>query len=265
MSKIISIFNQKGGSSKTTSALNIATVLAKEGKTLIIDNDGQANSTYICLDIDEDEFDEKGHGTIHELLTEKTVKASDVVYKSNFDNIDVIPSTVDHIYTDMKLMAAMDNNRILAKKIEEIKKDYDYIIIDNPPAISLSVYNSLMASDVVVAPIESSVFSAKGLKNLVNLIEDINCNRGGEVNKLKLLTFLAKVDNRKKVKNVNTKKVLEQVLGDSFIKEQYISMNTAYVDSLEDGETSITWSKDNVGKIEYTKLTELILKKLEVK
>lgn len=263
MSKIISIFNQKGGSSKTTSALNIATVLSKKGKTLVIDNDGQANSTYICLDIDEDEFDEKGHGTIHELLTEKSVKASDVIYKSNFDNIDVIPATVDHVYTDMKLMAAMDNNRILLKKIEEIKKDYDYIVIDNPPAISLSVYNSLMASDAVIAPIESSVFSAKGLKNLVNLIEDINDNRTSD-NRLKLLTFLAKVDNRKKLKNVNTKKVLEQVLGDSFIKEQYISMNTAYVDSLEDGETSITWSKDNVGKTEYKKLTELILEKLEV-
>lgn len=262
MSKIISIFNQKGGSSKTTSALNIATVLAKKGKTLLIDNDGQANSTYICLDINEDEFDEKGHGTIHELLTDKTIKASDVIYKSNFDNIDAIPATVDHVYTDMKLMTAMDNNRILLKKIEEIKKDYDFIVIDNPPAISLSVYNSLMASDVVVAPIEASVFSAKGLKNLISLIEDINDNRTSD-NMLKILTFLAKVDNRKKVKNANTKKVLEQVLRDSFIKEQYISMNTAYVDSLEEGETTITWAKDNVGKNEYTKLTELILEKLE--
>lgn len=264
MSKIISIFNQKGGSGKTTSALNIATALAKKGKTLIIDNDGQGNSTYISLDINEDEFDEKGHGTVHELLTDKSVKALDVIYASNFDNIDIIPATVDHVYTDMRLMAAMDNNRILVKKIEEIKRDYDYIVIDNPPAISLSVYNSLMASDVVVAPIEASVFSAKGLKNLINLISDINDNRSDN-DKLKLLTFLAKVDNRKKVKNINTKKVLEQVLGDSFIKEQYISINTAYVDSLEDGETAITWSKDNVGKTEYTKLTEVILNKLEVK
>lgn len=262
MCKIISIFNQKGGSSKTTSALNIATVLASKGKVLIIDNDGQANSTYICLDIEEDDFDEKGHGTIHELLTDKTVKASDVIYKSNFDNIDIIPATVDHVYTDMKLMAAIDNNRVLVKKIEEIKSSYDYIIIDNPPAISLSVYNSLMCSDAVIAPIESSVFSVKGLKNLVDLISDINDNRP---NKLKLITFMAKVDNRKKVKNVNTRKILEQVLGDAFIKEQYISMNTAYIDSLEDGETSITWAKNNVGKTEYKKLTELILKKLEVK
>ncbi len=262
MSKIISIFNQKGGSSKTTSTLNIATVLASKGKTLIIDNDGQGNSTYIALDLSEDEFDEKGHGTIHELLTNKAVKASDVIYSSNFNNVDIIPATVDHVYTDMKLMAAMDNNRILMKKLEEIKDDYMFIIVDNPPAISLTVYNALMASDVVIAPMESSVFSAKGLKNLVDLIQDINDNRD---RKLKLLTFLAKVDNRKKVKNVNTRKVLKSVLGDSFISEQYISMNTAYIDSLEDGATAITWSKDNVGKTEYKKLTDLILNKLEVK
>lgn len=265
MSKILSIFNQKGGSSKTTSALNIATSLAKENnKVLLIDNDGQGNSTYICLDIDEDEFDEVGHGTIHELLVDKNVKASDVVYKSNFEKIDVIPATVDHVYTDMRIMAAMDNNRILLKKLQEIKQNYDYVVIDNPPAISLSVYNALMASDVVIAPIEASVFSAKGLKNLINLISDINDNRDN-ADKLKLLTFLAKVDNRKKVKNISTKKVLEEVLGNAFIKEQSISMNTAYVDSLEDGETAVTWSKDNVGKREYSELTKIILEKLEVK
>lgn len=263
MSKILSIFNQKGGSSKTTSTLNIATALAKEGnKVLLIDNDGQGNSTYICLDIDEDDFDEQGHGTIHELLTDKNVKASDVLYKSNFEGIDIIPATVDHVYTDMRIMAAMDNNRILLKKLSEIKQNYDYIVIDNPPSISLSVYNSLMASDIVIAPVEASVFSAKGLKNLINLITDINDNREGS-SKLKLLTFMAKVDNRKKVKNINTKKVLEQALGDAFIKEQSISMNTAYIDSLEDGETAVTWNKDNIGKTEYANLTKLILKKLE--
>ena len=90
------------------------------------------------------------------------------------------------------------------KMFEEIKDEYMFIIVYNPPAISLTVYYALMASDVVIAPMESSVFSAKGLKNLVDLIQDINDNRD---RKLKLLTFLAKVDNRKKVKNVNTRKV----------------------------------------------------------
>ena len=262
MSKIISIFNQKGGSAKSTSTLNIATALALQGKTLVIDNDGQANTTYIMTGMDDDEIEESGYRTIHELLTEKDIKASDVIYKTNFDNIEIIPATIDHVYSDMKLMTALDNNRVLSKKLNEIKDMYDYIIMDNPPSISLSTYNSLMAADVVVAPIESSVFSAKGLKNLINLIADINDNRE---NKLQLLTFLSKVDNRKKIKNINTKKVLEDVLKDSFIKEQHISMNSAYVDSLEEGETSITWKKDNIGKKEYIKLTNLILEKLEVK
>ncbi|EOU1140642.1 ParA family protein [Clostridium perfringens] len=260
MGKIINIFNQKGGSAKTTSALNIATELAKIGKTLIIDNDGQGNATYICLELNEDEFDEKGHGTIHELLIDRKVKAEDVVYQTVFENLDIIPATIDHVYTDMQLISAVDNNRVLMKKLKGFKDNYDFIIIDNPPAISLSTYNSLMVADVVVAPIESSVFSAKGLKNLVELMEDINDNRD---KKLKLLTFMSKVDNRKKVKNIQTKNVLESVLGDAFIKEQHISVNTAYVDSLEDGETAVTWKKDNVGKQEYKNLTRLILDKME--
>ncbi|WP_283689185.1 ParA family protein, partial [Clostridium perfringens] len=170
MGKIINIFNQKGGSAKTTSALNIATELAKMGKTLIIDNDGQGNATYICLELNEDEFDEKGHGTIHELLIDRKVKAEDVVYQTVFENLDIIPATIDHVYTDMQLISAVDNNRVLMKKLKGFKDNYDFIIIDNPPAISLSTYNSLMVADVVVAPIESSVFSAKGLKNLVELM-----------------------------------------------------------------------------------------------
>ena len=259
MCKIISVFNQKGGSSKTTSALNIATELSKRGKTLLIDNDGQGNSTFIALDIEEDEFDEKGHGTIHELLTDKSVKACDVVYQSNFENVDIIPATIDHIYSDMKLLSTIDNNRILMKKLEGFKEQYSYIVIDNPPAISITTYNSLMISNVVVAPIETSAFSAKGLKNLINLVEDINDSRE---DRLRLLAFLAKVDNRKKVKNTQTKKILKEILKDDFITE-HISLNTCYVDSLEDGETAITWTKDNIGKQEYAKLTTEILNKME--
>lgn len=260
MGKIISIFNQKGGSAKSTTALNMSTVLAKSRKVLLIDNDGQANTTYIALDMDDDELEKRGHGTIHELLTDKTITANDVIYRSVFNNIDIIPSSIDHIYSDMKLITAIDNNRILSKKLKTLKNNYDYIIIDNPPAISLSTYNSLLCSDVVVAPIECSVFSAKGLRNLINLISDINENRDID---LKLITFLSKVDNRKRVKNIRVKNILEKTLGDSFIKSQHISLNSAYIDSLEDGETVITWRKDNVGKKEFENLTKLILDRME--
>ena len=259
MAKIITVFNQKGGSSKTTSTLNIASALSKKGKVLILDNDGQANATFIALGLDDDELEKRNIKTIHELLTNKKIEAKDVIIQSKIKNVDIIPASIDHIYSDMKLIYMMDNIRILPKKLKRIESNYDFIIIDNSPSIGLSTYNSLMVADIVVAPVETSVFSAKGLNNLINLLKDINENRE---NLLKLVVFLAKVDNRKKIKNIKIKRVLEDKLGKFFIKDNYISMNTAYIDPFEDGKTIDLWKESNV-KQEYEILTEDILNYLK--
>lgn len=280
--KIISIFNQKGGTSKSTTTLNIATALTymeekifskspkfmgrdfKENpiKCLVVDNDGQANSTYILLDgKDDDDLEHEGFKTINDLFTDKACNIKDVIYPSKFKNIDILPSSIDHVYTDMQIITVVDNNRILLKKLNQVKNDYDFIIIDNPPSISLTTYNSLMCADCIVAPVESSVFSAKGLSNLISLIADMNSSRDS---KLRMLAFLAKVDNRKAVKNVITKKALEAAIGDSFIKTNHISMLSVYADTLEDFETAITTRYSNIGCKEYTNLTKDILERMEV-
>ena len=144
--------------------------------------------------------------------------------------------------------------------MEEIYDDYDYIIIDNPPAISLTTYNALMAADCVVAPIESSVFSAKGLNNLIDLVDDMNETRETE---LKLLSFLTKVDNRKGIKNERARVALANALGDRFINNQQISLLSLYTNALEAGETAITFArKSDRGSDEYVNLTKLILEKI---
>lgn len=267
---ILSIFNQKGGSSKSTTVLNMATALTykseeilgttEKPKVLIIDNDGQANTTYICLGKNDDELIEEGIMSINDLMIKREMTVKEVICKTEFENVDIIPSTIDHIYTDMQLVSVMDNNRILKKKLEAIYDEYDFILIDNPPAISLTTYNALMAADCVIAPIESSVFSAKGLNNLIDLVEDMNETRE---DKLGLLTFLTKVDNRKGVKNIKAKKALENALGDKFIREQQISLLSVYTNALESGETAITYArKSDKGSNEYVNLTKLVLEKI---
>ncbi|MGL5245909.1 MAG: ParA family protein, partial [Sarcina sp.] len=231
-------------------------------KCLVIDNDGQANTTYILMNgKDDDDLEKDGLRTINDLFIDKNCNIEDVIYPSKFKNIDVIPSSIDHVYTDMQIITTVDNNRILLKKLNKIKDKYDFIIIDNPPSISLTTYNSLMCADAVVAPVESSVFSAKGLSNLINLIADMNSSRD---EKLRLLSFLAKVDNRKAVKNIQTKKALEAAIGDSFIRNAHISMLSIYTDTLEDFETAITTNKYNTGCNEYTHLTKIILERMKV-
>ena len=148
----------------------------------------------------------------------------------------------------------------MKKKLEDIYDDYDFIIIDNPPAISLTTYNALMAADYVIAPIESSVFSAKGLNNLIDLVENMNETRE---DKLELLTFLTKVDNRKGIKNERAKEVLISTLGDKFIAEQQISLLSLYTNALESGETAITYArKSDRGYDEYINLTKIILERV---
>ncbi|MPQ44673.1 ParA family protein [Clostridium tarantellae] len=280
--KVISIFNQKGGTSKSTSTLNISTALTfmqeeifsksinfKDRdlkkhpiKCLVIDNDGQANTTYILTNgKDDDDLEKGGYKTVNDLFIDKSCDVEDVIYPSKFENIDIIPSSIDHVYTDMQIITTVDNNRILLKKLKKIKEKYDFILIDNPPSISLTTYNSLMCADTVIAPVESSVFSAKGLSNLINLIADMNSSRD---EKLRLLSFLSKVDNRKAVKNVQTKKALECAIGDSFIKNAHISMLSVYTDTLEDFETAVSINKNNTGCNEYTHLTKTILERMKV-
>lgn len=270
---VISIFNQKGGCSKTTSTMNIATALTyhskellgkDEVKVLVIDMDSQANSSYIALGQNDDEIEENKYITIEKIMLDRSYTIHGAAIPSKFKNIDIVPATIDHAFTDMQCVAEVDSNRILYKRIHGALSLYDYIIIDNPPQIAITTYNSLMVSDYVIAPIEASVFSLKGLKNLVDLMNQINESRDAD-NRLELISFLAKVDNRKKIKNLRTKRILERVLQDSFIKTEHISMSSTYIDSFEDGETAITWTKKHNGRKEYVALTKAIIKKMGVK
>lgn len=267
---IISVFNQKGGCAKTTSAINIATALTyfpeetigkKECKICLIDMDSQANTSYIALNMNDDEIEEKRYITIDKMMLDREYSVKNHAIATNFKNIDIVPATIDHAFTDMQCMHMIDNNRILEKRIGDAIYKYDYIIIDNPPAISICTFNSLMASDYVLAPIESSMFSVKGLRNLINLVSQIN--ESVKDKEVKLITFLAKVDNRRKIKNHRIKKTLGRVLGDNFINTTHISMSSVYIDSLEDSQTAVTWDKKNNGKKEYIALTKAIIDKIE--
>lgn len=253
---IINIFNQKGGVGKTTFALNIATYLSiiKNKKVLFIDNDGQASSTYILsAGMSDDYFIQNNSNTIENLfLTKKNIDS--FILKSKFKNIDYIPSCIDHVYTDLNLK----NNKldIISNKLINIKDDYDYIIIDNPPAMSNTVLNFLHASDVILAPIESCVFSVRGLLNLINLVSDLNKN-----NTVKFFCFLSKVDNRKVTKNTDVKNILFENLGDSFLRNMQISYLAAYQNTLDNYETIASNKSKDKTYSEIESFGEFIVKK----
>ena len=170
MTKIISITNQKGGVGKTTTAINLATSLAAiKKKILIIDADPQGNaSTGIGITYDDRE------PSLYKLITlgdhdEKSIK------KTIVPGLDIIPSSSDLAGSEIELVDVSNREFVLRSIIEKIE-NYDFIIIDCPPALGLLTINAIVAAHSVIIPLQCEFFALEGLTSLINTIELIKDN-----------------------------------------------------------------------------------------
>ena len=167
MSEVITIANQKGGVGKTTTAVNLASALAKSGeKVLLIDADPQTNAT-TSLGFNRNDYE---YNIYHVLIGIK--KMSDVILSSKFKNLDMVPANIGLVGVEKEFYDPSKKNRelLLKKAIKPIKEKYDYIIIDSPPALGPITINSLGASDSVIIPIQCEFFALEGLAQLLNTI-----------------------------------------------------------------------------------------------
>ena len=148
MGKIVSIANQKGGVGKTTTSINLSTILAKKGKkVLMIDADPQGNaSSGVGVDKEVEE-------SVYDILIGDT-KINDVVIKTNIKNLYVCPSNINLAGAEVELVSVMSREYRLKEKLDEVKDEYDYIIIDCPPSLGLITLNAFTASDSVLIPVQ---------------------------------------------------------------------------------------------------------------
>ena len=165
MGKIVSIANQKGGVGKTTTSINLSTILAKKGKkVLMIDADPQGNASS-GVGIDRDEIDLSVYDI---LINDSTLE--EVVKKTNIKNLDICPSNINLAGAEVELVSMMSREHRLKGKIDVIKNNYDYIIIDCPPSLGLITLNAFTASDSVLIPVQCEYYALEGLGQLLNTI-----------------------------------------------------------------------------------------------
>ncbi|MBN1353544.1 MAG: ParA family protein [Candidatus Omnitrophica bacterium] len=253
MTRIISIVNQKGGTGKTTSTVNIADYLARTGhKTLIVDMEPQSNATlYLGIDPLSLEL------SVSEALLKKEIGLDEVILSTNTENLHIAPAKVSLANTDLNLADKPDKQYRLKEKLSRVKSRYEYILIDCPPSLSLLPVNALVASEEVIIPLQPKYLSLEGLKQLKVSLEKTR----EELNpSLKILGILfTMVDMRLKMTKYCID-IVRDYFGDKVFKST-IRVCSKLNETPVAGQSIFVYSPSSKGAKDYKSVAEEIIER----
>ena len=250
MRKIVAICNQKGGTGKTTSAINLAAYLALAGKKiLLVDLDPQGNAT---SGLGIDKYATK-RSTYNILIDEANVE--DVVLSTAISNLKLAPANLDLTGAEVELVGTLGREYRLKKALNIARDNYDIILIDSPPSLGLLTVNALSAADSVLIPVQCEFYALEGitqLSNTINLVKD-NLNPGLVIEGV-LLTM---ADYRTNL----TKEIIQEAR--SYFKEKVyctvIPRNIRLTEAPSFGQPIALYNKESMGAQKYKELTGEIL------
>jgi chromosome partitioning protein len=250
--QIISVINQKGGVGKTTTVINLAAGLAqKEKKVLIIDLDPQGNAT-TGLGLSNLE---NSNETIYAVLN-GSKSISNVIKKTNYQNLDVVTSNVD--LSGLEVETAGDSKRAFILKgeltayLNDFRGQYDYILIDCPPSLSLLTVMALVSSNSLVVPLQTEFFALEGLTQLMKTIERVKANLNPELSIRGIL--LTMYDKRNKLSSQ-----VEKEARDFFNDKVYLTViprNVRLSEAPSHGMPVLIYDKSCPGSKSYFSFTD---------